>query len=85
MKINLHHCFVCESTGYMLGLDTPDEVYYFGPTDEDCAKAKAAAEAEAAEGRKTYPGLTFLVMDLGEYLRQKADNDRAEGERNASW
>lgn len=81
--ISLDDCYVCESTGYMLGRSTPSVVYYGGPTPEGRAAAKAAAEAAAAERKAQFPSLNFIVQDLTDYLYDKAQSDREEGRAEA--
>jgi hypothetical protein len=78
-EINLGDCYLCATSGFMLGMSTPESVYYGGPTDEGQAEALAAAEAERAKSQAAYPGLTFTVHALDDYLYAKARDDRAEG------
>ena len=84
MLVSPSSCYVVCSGGFMLPMGTPDTMYYFGETHEDTARARGAAEADAATARAAYPPLTFTVMSLDDFFSRYASDCRAEGERNAS-
>lgn len=84
MEVSPSYCYVVISGGFMLPMGQPDTMYWFGNTPEDEARAKGAAEADAATAKAAYPGLTFKVMSLSDFFSAYASDCRAEGERNAS-
>lgn len=86
-QIRLADCFVVAYRGAYISRSIPDTVYYAGPSDEERAVARAAAEAERERAQTVLPTLTFgatsgfiyYVQQLEEYLLDKASEDLSEG------
>ncbi len=79
-KVALDDCYVCTTTGYMLGYSTPNDVYYGGPTEEGRAAAKAAAEAERNHLQARFPDLTVLVHTLDDQIHEQVSDAKWAGE-----
>ena len=85
-----YRCYVVIYEGGYSSMGTPDEIYYEGESEEDGARAKAAAQAAADKIMVAYPTLRYTVYSLDDYISAKTSDARDEGaqrerENSSEW
>lgn len=61
-------------------LQNPDPVYYCGPSEDERARARAAAQKECDERQACYPTLRFVVISAYDQIDEVASDARHRGE-----